>query len=63
MDRRVVGYHTTIAHRERYRAMFNDESIYSRPRTFNPERYLKDGKLDYSVKDPEEMVFGFGRRC
>ena len=43
--------------------MFRDESTYPKPHTFNPARFLKDGKLDASVKDPEEMVFGFGRRC
>jgi len=43
-------------------AIFHDESIYPSPRTYDPERYLKDGKLDPHVKDPEERVFGSGRR-
>ena len=43
--------------------MFHDEAIYPKPRTFDPERFLKDGELDRSVKDPEERVFGVGRRC
>ena len=42
--------------------MFRDETIYPAPETFDPERYLKDGKLDPSVRDPEERVFGAGRR-
>lgn len=43
-------------------AMFYDESTYPMPYTYDPERYLKDGQLDPSVKDPEERVFGSGRR-
>jgi cytochrome P450 len=48
---------------ESYRAMFHDESTYSNPHAYNPERYLEDGKFALSVKDPEEVIFGFGRRC
>jgi cytochrome P450 len=48
---------------ENIRAMFYDESTYPSPHTYDPERYLKDGKLDPSVKDPEERIFGSGRRC
>ena len=47
---------------KRCRAMFYDESIYPMPYTYDPERYLKNGQLDPSVKDPEERVFGSGRR-
>jgi cytochrome P450 len=43
--------------------MFYDESVYPDPYTFDPERFLLDGKLDRSVSDPEERVFGSGRRC
>lgn len=33
------------------------------PETFNPERYLdKDGSIDPNVRDPRDIVFGFGRR-
>jgi len=42
--------------------MFRDESVYPAPETFNPERFLKGGRLDLSVRDPEERVFGAGRR-
>lgn len=44
------------------RALLNDESMYG-PDTdkFNPERWLKDGKINPSVKDPD-FAFGFGRR-
>ena len=43
--------------------MFRDESVYPAPHMYDPERYLKDGKLDRSVRDPEERIFGSGRRC
>jgi len=29
---------------------------------YQPERYLKDGKLNPDVMDPESVAFGFGRR-
>ena len=29
---------------------------------YQPERYLKDGKLDPDVMDPDSVAFGFGRR-
>ena len=29
---------------------------------YQPERYLKDGKLNPDVMDPDSAVFGFGRR-
>ena len=48
---------------KRCRAIFYDESIYPIPYTYDPERYLKDGRLDPSVKDPGELVFGSSRRC
>ena len=38
-------------------------SPYPEPEKFDPERFLKDGKIDSSVRDPEERVFGAGRRC
>lgn len=43
-------------------AVFNDPSEYPEPQIFNPERFLKDGKLDHSVRDPEDRVFGSSRR-
>ena len=44
------------------RAMLNDERDYPEPREFRPERFLKNGKLDDSVRDPMDIAFGFGRR-
>ncbi|KAF8643343.1 hypothetical protein AX16_009072 [Volvariella volvacea WC 439] len=43
-------------------AMLHDEEAYPDPDSFIPERFLKDGKLNPDVKDPEEIAFGFGRR-
>ncbi|KAF8641794.1 hypothetical protein AX16_009776 [Volvariella volvacea WC 439] len=43
-------------------AMMHDETVYPDPYNFKPERFLKNGKIDPSVKDPAGMAFGFGRR-
>lgn len=46
-------------------AMLNNESDYPEPRQFRPERFLtSDGRLrkDNGVRDPIDIVFGFGRR-
>ena len=40
----------------------NDERDYPEPHEFNPERFLNDGKLNSSVRDPMDIAFGFGRR-
>ena len=40
----------------------NNEQDYPDPHIFNPERFLKDGKIDISVRDPVNIAFGFGRR-
>ena len=42
--------------------MFRDETVYPMPESFDPGRFLKNGKLDPLVKDPEESIFGAGRR-
>ena len=42
--------------------MLNNEQIYPEPQEFKPERFLKDGQLDSSVRDPMDIAFGFGRR-
>jgi hypothetical protein len=44
------------------RAVCYDEAEYPSPSIYDPERFLKDGKLDRSVKDPEDRIFGAGRR-
>ena len=47
----------------RNRAVCYNETVFPAPHTYDPERFLKDGKLDSSVMDPEERIFGSGRRC
>ena len=39
-------------------AVFQDPVMHPEPHIFNPERFLKDGKLDSSVRDPDDWVFG-----
>ncbi|KAJ2921248.1 hypothetical protein H1R20_g15846, partial [Candolleomyces eurysporus] len=43
-------------------AMMHDPQVFENPFEFNPERYLKDGKIDRSVPDAEFAAFGHGRR-
>ncbi|TFK20130.1 cytochrome P450 [Coprinopsis marcescibilis] len=43
-------------------AIMHDPEIFEDPDKFNPERYLKDGKIDPSVLDSFGGAFGFGRR-
>ena len=40
----------------------HDPKVFDNPMEFQPERYLKDGKLDPDVRDPLCVAFGFGRR-
>ena len=42
--------------------MLNDERDYPESCEFRPERFLMNGKLDDSVRDPMDIAFGFGRR-
>lgn len=43
--------------------MLHDSRVYENANEFNPEHFLKDGKLDPDVLEPMEVMFGFGRRC
>lgn len=43
--------------------MLRDETLYHDASKFNPDRWLRDGKLDKDVQDPRVAVFGFGRRA
>lgn len=43
-------------------AIFRDPTIYPDPEAFNPDRFLKDGKINPLVLDPEGRAFGAGRR-
>ena len=40
----------------------HNPDIYPEPNTFNPERFIRDGKLRDDILDPVSIVFGFGRR-
>ncbi|KAJ7633666.1 cytochrome P450 [Mycena polygramma] len=42
-------------------AILHDEALYPDPYTFNPERFLLNGKSNANVQNPE-AAFGFGRR-
>ncbi|KAJ2932206.1 hypothetical protein H1R20_g4909, partial [Candolleomyces eurysporus] len=42
--------------------MMHDRQVFENPFAFDPERYLKDGKIDRSVPDAEFAAFGHGRR-
>ncbi|KAK1230783.1 hypothetical protein PQX77_006117 [Marasmius sp. AFHP31] len=44
-------------------AVLHDEQVYSEPFKFQPERFLRDGKVSYEdAPDPVTVFFGFGRR-
>ncbi|RXW19105.1 hypothetical protein EST38_g6749 [Candolleomyces aberdarensis] len=43
-------------------AIMHDHDIFDRPFEFIPERYIKDGKIDLSLPDPDIAAFGHGRR-
>ncbi|KAM5536638.1 hypothetical protein V8D89_009733 [Ganoderma adspersum] len=44
-------------------ACMHDPGVYQDPEEFRPERFIRDGKLDFTtVPDPTRFVFGFGRR-
>ena len=43
-------------------AVFRDPALYTDPDSFNPDRFLKDGKLNPLIYNPEDKVFGSGRR-
>ncbi|KAI0730576.1 cytochrome P450 [Earliella scabrosa] len=43
-------------------ACMHDPEAYDEPDAYRPERFLKDGKLDPTVRDPSKFVFGYGRR-
>ncbi|KAI0330486.1 cytochrome P450 [Cubamyces sp. BRFM 1775] len=43
-------------------SVMHNPQIYPDPHKFNPDRFIRDGKLDTSVLDPTSEIFGFGRR-
>ena len=45
------------------RAICRDETIYSDPEVYQPERFLDaDGRINTSILAPESRIFGSGRR-
>ena len=44
------------------RSILHDPKTFNNPMKYQPERYLKDGKLNLDVIDPDFVAFGFGRR-
>ena len=40
----------------------HDPKLYRDPEEFNPDRFLKDGKINPEVFDPATVAFGAGRR-
>jgi len=43
-------------------SILHDRKVFNNPEEFQPERYLKDGRLNPDVRDPVCAAFGFGRR-
>ncbi|KAI0672490.1 CyP450 monooxygenase [Trametes maxima] len=43
-------------------AFSRDPRVYPDPHRFYPERFLKDGKINPDVQDPNTFAFGYGRR-
>jgi cytochrome P450 len=42
--------------------MTRDEEVYPDAESFKPERFIKNGTLNEEIRDPRDIVFGFGRR-
>jgi hypothetical protein len=42
--------------------MTHDEEAYPEATSFKPERFIKNGALNKEVRDPRDIIFGFGRR-
>jgi len=43
-------------------SILHDPEVFPGPLNFNPDRYIKDGKLNTATRDPNVAFFGFGRR-
>jgi cytochrome P450 len=45
-----------------FRSILHDPVFYQDSLVYNPDRFLKNGQIDSSVRDPTVASFGFGRR-
>ena len=45
-----------------FRSILHDPKTFKDPMKYQPERYLKDGKLDPDMLNPDSVGFGYGRR-
>ena len=45
-----------------FRSILHDPKSFKNPMEYDPERYLKDGKLNPDVMGSDSVAFGFGRR-
>ncbi|KAG2021151.1 cytochrome P450, variant 2 [Coprinopsis cinerea AmutBmut pab1-1] len=43
-------------------AILHNPETYNNPFEFNPERFMRDGRINPDVLDPDTVAFGFGRR-
>jgi len=45
-----------------FRSILHDTKTYKDPLLYNPDRFMKNGKIDPTVWDPMVATFGYGRR-
>lgn len=45
-----------------HRSLLHDPEVYNDPGEYIPDRFLKDGQPDDSIRDPSIAAFGYGRR-
>ena len=49
-----------------FRSILHDPKVFNDPMEYQPERFLKDGKLNpdvmYQAIDQDSVAFGYGRR-
>ncbi|TBU24748.1 cytochrome P450 [Dichomitus squalens] len=43
-------------------ACMQDPAVFENPDEFRPERFIRNGQLDVTVRDPAAHIFGYGRR-